>query len=287
MDFRQCRWRHQPYSPPPDHRPLRLQRLQCRRPSRRQCGGLSETRPYTNALSKLKGSLAGADLTRLPSIPQTARGRSGLLSKSDGSRRTLRRKRHCLSGQGFLSTVVSPAFSTAKFRNNYLTSRQDLLRYVRTQNAYLAPAAPLPHHVFAFSERLDLDSAGRCGTYRYKTEAQDPDSWNRDIPNVRFGAVTTIEHYNDEEPVRITMWLQPHHSSKGDFPWPTRLAHALGPLASILNTAIRHDFGLVWDSSRSPLAVRRSKIHRRDQDIGGSRGENREPNFLNSARRAF
>ncbi|MCE9543198.1 MAG: hypothetical protein K8R38_06740 [Verrucomicrobia bacterium] len=109
----------------------------------------------------LKGTLAGADLTLLPGVTQAAVNdlvafRNPQATNSAGYRDYVTGA----AGVGFLSSEVTNGSGIGVTTNNYFYSRQDLIRYVRTQNTPLTNALPYLTHFTRELARPSLNTNG-------------------------------------------------------------------------------------------------------------------------------
>jgi hypothetical protein len=148
-------------------------------------------------IAALKTSQAGADLSLLGLTPS---GIDDLVKfRNPGAATPNDYQKTVEAGipEGFLSNVVSKAGFGAT--NNFITSRQDLLRYVSLKNPALTNALPYLTH---FSRSLNAPSwtpVNPAGTsVNYEMAADNAASPNRNLPNVRFPSAGTVKHYADD-----------------------------------------------------------------------------------------
>ncbi|HSI82840.1 MAG: hypothetical protein ACAI35_08175 [Candidatus Methylacidiphilales bacterium] len=140
------------------------------------------------------------------------------------------------SSQGYLENYNETSSGT-HFLQNFFTSRQDLIRYARIQNANFKKALPWLTH---FSRSLNSPS--------WKPP-ESPVNSNPDLLKVRFPAAATITHYNDKGiastyPVEAGEPLVQRRFSLAKISWLT----PTGPAADISSSAIQAAFGLQWNS---------------------------------------
>ena len=112
-------------------------------------------------LTLLKGTLAGADLTLLPGVTQAAVNdlvafRNPQATNSDAYRDYVAGA----AGTGFLSSEVTNGSGSGVTTNNFFSSRQDLIRYARTQNTPLTNALPYLTHFTRELARPSLNTNG-------------------------------------------------------------------------------------------------------------------------------
>ena len=193
-------------------------------------------------IAQLKGTPAGADLTQLSASvtatavnalaifrnPTTAASASAYL---DGVA--------AFNGVGFLKTsATSTATGTTYKNNNYFTGRQDLLRYVRTQNPALTNALPYLTH---YSRTLNAPSTPTALVVR------SPGG--------------NVVHYKDNgtiEPYDATTSTYSYQLAAGDPLIARRFSLAKlawltysGPKPGITNAAIQACFGLAWNNAQA------------------------------------
>lgn len=107
----------------------------------------------------LKGTVAGADLTRLPGVTP---GAVDALVAFRNPKATNSNYASCVvssSLRGFLSPVASNA-TTGTFTNNFFATRQDLIRYAQYQNTPLTNALPYLTHFTRELARPSLSNNG-------------------------------------------------------------------------------------------------------------------------------
>ncbi|MEZ0298867.1 MAG: hypothetical protein ACAI35_20645 [Candidatus Methylacidiphilales bacterium] len=154
----------------------------------------------TDQMIYLKSSASGTDMTKLGAgitqadITKLTAFRNPDASTTDAYVDNIAGARH----DGFLKTLSTSPESGDIFHQNLFSSRQDLLRYARTQNtAFKNITSSLTH----FSRSLTapnwrpITPAGSL--IDYAAIADNPVSPNRNIPNVRFGSAGSFSHYDD------------------------------------------------------------------------------------------
>jgi hypothetical protein len=201
----------------------------------------------------LKAGQGGADLTRLPSG-------SGTLSQSCIDALTAFRdpssypappsaavftgKTLGAAANGYLSVFGNDFFPpNSRFQQSMFGSRQELIRYARTQNTALQGALPYLTH---FSRSVNAPSwappAASASGFVYG---------NPDIPNVRYGAGGTVAHYDDlgqasSYAVQAGEPVMQRRFSLAKLAWLT----PTGPASGITAGAIQKVFGLQWNSAQ-------------------------------------
>ena len=243
-------------------------------------------------LAKLKGTLAGLDLTQLPGVSQSAVNDLVKFRNPDAS--TNAAYVDCIlasSQKGFINSLVT---GTATFTNNYFASRQDLLHYAFTQNTPLAGSLPyLTHFSRAITAPVWSPAADAAGGFNYKTNAESSGTANRDLPNLRWPVDGTIAHYNDDgrqtsytvksgDPLiqrrfslKKTAWLGPFGVNTAAF--DSSLT------ATQRDAAIQACFGLKWDDTNKRwnyLGHTGSTLQTAIKTLDVVASENREPNFF-------
>lgn len=213
-------------------------------------------------VARLKGSPAGANLALLglssDAVGDFVTFRSGAAASGSDNDFLASADRRRL--EGFLSNIdptVSPALAS-----NYLTSRQDLLRYAAIKNPALSGALPYLTH---FSRTINAPSwtpATSAGSsVDYEGLAGSSVSSNRNLTGVRFPADATVTRYRDDGTVetydvaagdpllqyRFSLarlkWLTPQGPSAALSPAHPQY-HPGGTEAAILSC-----FGLRWRGS--------------------------------------
>ncbi|PTY04486.1 hypothetical protein DB346_03360 [Verrucomicrobia bacterium LW23] len=198
-------------------------------------------------MTALSTSISAADVTKLTEFRNPdAVTAAGYMQNASAARE-----------DGFLSTLSTNLESGERFHQNLFSSRQDLLRYVRTQNTGLRNAAPYLTH---FSRSLSAPSWRPVNppgsTIDYEAKAEDAASPNRNIPNVRFGADGTVTHYTDDgKPITRTVKagdpMVTRRFSLARLAWLT----PTGPSSTVFPTAVDGEapiqavFGLRWNSA--------------------------------------
>lgn len=251
--------------------------------------GFPSTVSGSAAIAQLKGTIAGADLKKL-GISQDAVD-NGAVDKLV----RFRNASAAASADGFSNWVSTSATSGFLFplagsglsgssTNSAFLSRQDLLRYVRTQNTDLVDALPYLTH---FTRSINAPSWGPtadAGTgFAYLTDANLDTATNRFLPNVRFRTSGTVRHYADDGGSRD------YTVSTGDCLLQRRISLAKlawlthnGPLDGISDGAIKACFGLRWNSSgkKWEYVANTSTLQSTIKTLGTVASELREPNFF-------
>lgn len=225
------------------------------------CGGVLDVnvagypQNAANAMSPVKGTIAGADLTQV-GLPQTAIDK--LVAFRNPNATTSDAYVECvdaLTERGYLANIVTNATTGNVYTNNFFGTRQDFLKYVRTQNPDLASFTHLLG-VFSRSENSPSWSpatpSGVTSSVSYEADADKPASINRRIANVRWPVDKTIAWYRVDgtKEEKILKQGEPLVSQRfplGRLKWIT----PSGPNSSIPNAAaaIKQHFGLTWDSA--------------------------------------
>jgi len=112
-------------------------------------------------LTFLKGTLAGVDLTRLSGVTQSAV--DNLITFRNPQATNSSGYRDYVAGavrMGFLSSEVTNGSGSGMTANNFFNSRQDLIRYARTQNTPLTNALPYLTHFTRELARPSLNTNG-------------------------------------------------------------------------------------------------------------------------------
>ncbi len=234
-----------------------------------------------NLMTYLKPNQGGADLTQLtntvtqadvdsmatfrfPDNPATSTNSSTAATNYVG--RILG-----ASTNGFLSVKGYDQFLGTAFQQNMFASRQDLIRYATTQNSNLAVALPYLTH---FSRTLNAP------TYSPAT----PTTANPNIPNIRFAAAGTIDHYDDRGlksiyAVTAGSPLMQRRFSLAKLAWLT----STGPATGISDAAIQSSFGLKWNATQERweyIGPTGTAIQSTIKTLATVATETREPNFL-------
>ncbi len=223
-------------------------------------------------LSAIKGMLAGADLANALGISQAAI--DALVAFRNPQASTAAAYTNFVQGaakSGFLSTIVTNGSGSGVTTNNFFCSRQDLIRYAKTQNAALTNALPFLTH---FTREANAPSWSPTtnatgAAYQYKANADASTSTNCNIPNVRVSSGFKRLDGTDApvgEPVvknRFPLsrlgWLQDGDLGTGAFDPTTQTASDLSLInaararnsqpALTVAQAIQQAFGLVWNPS--------------------------------------
>jgi hypothetical protein len=229
-------------------------------------------------LQTAKGTLAGADLTTL-GLTQTAVDalvdfRNPQSSASPSS------YTNYLAGAvtvGFLKTVVLNGAGGGETTNNFFTSRQDLLRYARTQNTALTNALPYLVHSSRSATAPSWAPVTPVGsTIDYAATANTAGATNRFLPNVTVQATFTRRDG--------TQAVVGEPLVKTRFPL-IRLAWIAkdGPVAPGNAATIQRNFGLAWDNSTkcwNYVGHSGSAVQSSIKTLDVVAGEDREPNFF-------
>lgn len=218
-------------------------------------------------LAAIKGTLAGADLTRLGISgttadtlitfrnPQASASAAAYTNYVLGAART-----------GFLSSLATN-LATGATTNNFFVTRQDLIRYASNNNPDLTNALPYLTH---YSRELNAPSwtPTTNTTISYAASADTTSSTNRNIPNVRVTrAFTRLDGSTAQVgepliksrfPLSRLCWLQDNTLTSGSFDSTPRLTNDLALINGVranrgqpaLTTAalIQQTFGLVWNA---------------------------------------
>ncbi len=216
----------------------------------------------SNQVAELKRTPVGADLELLGITPQ---GINDLLRFRNpdtfGSASGYLQATREAVANGFHSNILSaPGLSVT---NNFLTSRQDLLRYAAVKNPALDDALPFLTH---FSRSVNAPSwmpqNPTGSSTNYEGTADDEASSNRNVVNVRFPSAGTVTHYDDDGnmetyPVEAGDPIFRHRFSLAKLSWLT----PEGPSALLSTShlqfhvggtpaAIRSVFGLQWTPTK-------------------------------------
>jgi len=235
-------------------------------------------------IAKLKDTIAGADLTQL-GISQDAvdklvnfRNAAAALSADAFSNWVT-----TSATSGFLFPLARSGVSAPTTDCAFLT-RQDLLRYARTQNPGLTAALPYLTHFTRFVTAPSWGPSADAGNgFAYLSDANKDTSANRFLPDVRFQTSGTVRHYGD------TGNYQDYNVSVGDCLIQRRFSLARiawltykGPLAGVSDDAIKACFGLRWDTSnkRWEYVANTSTLQSSIKTLGDVAKELREPNFF-------
>lgn len=207
----------------------------------------------TNVL-RLKSSVAGADITFLPGLSGNSAAIEALVKFRNlgtiGSEDSYLAEANAFLSGGYMNTVASNSLGT--YTNNFFTSRQDLIRYVRTQNKVLTNALPYLTH---FSRSLTGPSwkpvNPSSSTVDYQQEMGSSTGINRSFLTVRIPADTQLGYYSDdgiktEVDVKEGEPLVQRKFSLAKLAWLT----PTGPKTGISSEAIESCFGLRWDGGK-------------------------------------
>ncbi|XHR30590.1 MAG: hypothetical protein ACFUZC_08505 [Chthoniobacteraceae bacterium] len=249
-------------------------------------------------IAQLKSTVAGADMTQLPGIKQAAV--NALISfRNPGATdaASYLKNNAAARSSGFLPDVTTSATTpSVTSSNSYFTSRQDLLRYARTQNTAFANAMPYLTH---FSRSLSAPAWGPVNppgsTTDYASKADTATSTNRNLPNVRFSSDGLILHYYDDGtshsyPVTKGQPLLQYRFSLTKLAWLTYKGPSadLATSDSLYNaggtdTAIQACFGLKWNTNQDRwdyYGSTGSTLVTSIETLDTVTSENREPNFF-------
>lgn len=224
-----------------------------------------------SAVQALKFSSAAADLTALDSaVTQTAID-ALVQFRSPSAAGTSAQFENYVRGQAQSGFLAPPS------DGRFFASRQDLLRYVNTQNPDLASALPYLTHTTSTLAAPSWSPATPSGsTINYAAQANSASAPNRFFPNVRvINSFTRADGSTAQPgdplvtrrfPLSKLAWLGPN-----------------GPAAGASPALIQRDFGLRWNPStrrwdyvgHSGAAVQSAikTLHQVAQ-------EDREPNFF-------
>lgn len=97
-----------------------------------------------SSLLRIKNSVAGADLTQLPGVSASAVNRLIQFRNPDYNSFNYEQIVESLQQTGFMNPHTTNSVGTVKasFNNNFFSSRQDLIDYIRTQNPDFSQALP-------------------------------------------------------------------------------------------------------------------------------------------------
>jgi hypothetical protein len=113
------------------------------------------------AMARLKGKEAGADLTLLPGVSQNDVNALIAFRNPQATNPALYDDYAAgAAAIGFLDSLVTNASGTAVSTNNFFATRQDLIRYVQSQNPGLAAALPYLTHFTRELARPSLNANG-------------------------------------------------------------------------------------------------------------------------------
>ena len=228
-----------------------------------------------------KGALTFTDLTQIPGLTQT--GANNLVAwrnyaslQSTGTFPTLAPSSAVVGGTNGLNYVNWIMSGTTGFLTAsgtayngatdqvFMSRRQLIDLAIASGTAYFNPTAL--QYLGTFSRAITAPSwipsadsnnfpsyVGGLGTAiaPYRTNAENPASENRDIPNVRFSGTATVTHYADDgtttsyKVVAGDPLLQ-HRFSLKRLDWFTPTGPATGKATAILDC-----FGLTWDGTNS------------------------------------
>jgi len=225
-------------------------------------------------ISALKGTLAGADLTQLPGLTQSAVDNLVAWRNPGASASAYAAAVNAFAENGFFSPTATNPATGQVFTNNAFVNRGDLLRYARTQNPALTNALP---YLTTFSRSINAPSW---------TPPVSPANTNPNIPDVRFSSGGTVTHYRDNGAtesysVKAGDPLVQRRFSLARLSWLT----PTGPATGISEEAIQACFGLKWNDSQerwdyvgSTGSVPQSTIKTLAE--AASESAPREPNFF-------
>lgn len=249
-------------------------------------------------IAQLKATVAGADLTKLDIKQSDVDALIAFRNAGATDAASYLQNIAAARSSGFLPEVTTSATTpSATSSNSYFTSRQDLQRYVRTQNSALVNALPYLTH---FSRSLTAPTWGPVNppgsTTDYASKADTASSINRNLPNVRVSAPGSITHYKDdgttEPPYSVNTGdpLLQRRFSLAKLAWLT----CKGPSASLPTsdplynaggtaTAIQACFGLKWNSGQDRWDYYGStgnSLPSSIKTLNDVTSESREPNFF-------
>lgn len=224
-------------------------------------------------VASLKSSQAGADLTRFNGVAQSAVDDLVAFRNPEALTATDYIKNVTASEKaGFLTTSVTQ--DGTSFTNNFFTSRQDLLKYVRTQNPALAGALPYLTH---FSRSLSAPLWEPPST---------PANTNPNITAARFTSTRTLTCYHDDgstyqREVQAGDPLVGRRFSLARLSWLAQKEN--NPSSTTLDVAISACFGLQWDAANEHWNYIAGNAAGDILPLTGSdsvASRNREPNFF-------
>lgn len=227
----------------------------------------------TAQVASLKSSQAGADLTRFTGVAQSAVDDLVSFRNPEALTATDYLKNVTAAAKaGFLTTSVTEDGVT--FNNNFFTSRQDLLKYVRTQNPALAGALPYLTH---FSRSLSAPLWEPPST---------PANTNPNITATRFTSTRTLTGYHDDgstyqRDVQAGDPLIGRRFSLARLSWLAQKEN--NPSSTTLDAAISACFGLQWDAANERWNYIAGNTAGEILPLAGSdsvASRNREPNFF-------
>lgn len=216
-----------------------------------------------------KGFPAGANLDRLGVSGTAVNELIAFRNQSSGNYSNIV---SASARSGFLTLMTTNAVGTIVSTNNYFSGRQDLLRYVQTQNIGLTNALPYLTH---FSRSVNAPS----------WNATVSTSSNTGLPTAQVPAgMTNVTHYldNGAQTSRDVTPGAPLLQSRFSLARLAWLGHN-GPESGISADAVQACFGLKWNGSDnrwtyvgSTGSAAQSVIKTLDQVAA----EGREPNFF-------
>jgi len=190
-------------------------------------------------MSVLKGTQAGADLTRIPGV--TLAAEDALISFRNPQATNAAAYADYVPGaaaNGWLTAVVTNASGSGSTTNTFFASRQDLIRYAQNQNTPLTNALPYLTHfsrelarpsltnngLLAMTSRYDLSRiavatnvglTGSAPTYSYtSTLSSNLASTNPDLFQVLSAAITYTNSWENTGPTNVFSSVS----------WPTNAA---------------------------------------------------------------
>lgn len=251
-----------------------------------QVGGLLNTNvagfPSGATADALKGTAAGVDFTKLAAISQVNVDK--LVRFRNPSSIAYGNQVAAGARKGFLSIVTDDGGNLIK--NNYFTSRQDLLRYVSSENPGLADALPYLTHFSLSANAPSWAPAfnSPSASYAYRDNASHPTSVNRSLPDVRFDDSFSIKHYDDDAKeqtyaVKKGSPLLQRRFSLSKLAWITYN----GPRNGVAAEPIQSCFGLQWDASKyrwNYVGNSGATAQKSIKTLKDVASEGREPNFF-------
>lgn len=228
-------------------------------------------------LQAIKSTLAGADLAAL-GLAQTAI--DALVAFRNPQATSASAYANYVAGAtktGFLKNIVTNASGTGVTTNNFFASRQDLIRYAKTQNAPLTNALPLLAHASRASTAPSWGPTNPASsTIDYATLANTNTGTNRLFPNARVKGGFTRRDGTEAEPGEA---LVNSRFALDKLAW----LGADGPVAPGTAATIQRDFGLAWDSANKRwnyVGHTGNTVQSAIKTLDQVASDNREPNFF-------
>lgn len=272
----------------------------------------------TANVKKLKNSLAGADLTRIPGFSKSGIDSLIRFRNPQANSQNYNQIVTTLQQFGYMKPVVYSTNSSGvkEYKNNFFTSRQDLLRYVKNENSQLKEALP---YLTTFSREINSPTVApsptrpkivsNIGTSPYLDYKGGNSGYQKDdLINPLFPGIKTKSNFtrNDLSKAYSGETMIKKRFALENLVWIT----AKGPSASLSTTDpliaaleqtgvqtaviqrgtaenIRNYFGLTWDSQShywhyAPGAPRSSisNISTPGEILTLDKITDREPNFI-------